>query len=191
MTLVTVVMGSESKVNDRAIVERIGGFGETSGLLDQAFTGYTTAQILTDGQTLKQYGVRNGSADVVVGPTVSISSVVPIDHATGGLTYQYKDVDNAFTAPIEAGRRMSSVEIWYGSVCLAQADLYALHDVSLNYAQIEGNNGGRLTLWGILLILLLVIVICASGYVFYSRYRNVMRTKRKHNAGKTVNVRRH
>lgn len=178
MQLVCVVMGCASKINDRGIVEKIGGFDETSKLLDQAFNGYTTAQLLSDGQSLKQYRVQNGIADVVVGPKDTVSSVVPIDYAGGGLTYQYKDTENAFSAPVDCGRRMGSVEIWYGNVCLAQADLFAMHDVAVNYQQIEDRSRNTLPWWSILLIMLLVLLLAASVYVLITRYRNVMR-KRK------------
>lgn len=173
MQMVCVVMGCASKINDRAIVEKIGGFEETTKLLDQGFNGYATAQLLYDGQALKQYGVRNGIADVVAGPNVSISSVVPKDAATGTLSYQFKDVENAFEAPVEKGRHMSTVEVWCGSVCLAQAELYALHDVDVNYQQVEDKDSGGLPWWGVALIVVLVIAGGAAVYIFVARYRNI------------------
>ena len=173
MQMVSIVMGCASEVNDRGIVEKLGGFEETALLLDQGFTGYTTAQLLYDGQALKQYSVRNGISDVVVGPNVFISSVIPADGSTGTLSYQYKDIEGAFDAPIEKGRHMSTVEIWCGSVCLAQAELYALNDVDVVYQQVEVKEGGKLTVGGVILILFLVAVVGGGGYLLFMRYRNM------------------
>ena len=173
MQVVCVVMGSASKINDRAIVEKIGGFDETSQLLDQAFGSFRPAQLLFDGQTLKQYSVRNGIADVVVGPNISVSAVVPADETKGTLSYQYKDIDSAFEAPVKKGQQMSVVEIWCGSVCLAQAPLYALNDVDVNYQQVEYKGGAGIPWWGVLLIILLVLLLAAVGYVFFKRYQNL------------------
>lgn len=184
MQMVCVVMGSASKINDRGIVEKIGGFEETTKLLDQGFNGYMTAQLLYDGQALKQYSVRNGIADVVVGPNVAISSVVPKDAVTGTLSYQYKDVESAFEAPVEKGRRMSTVEVWCGSVCLAQAELYALNDVDVNYQQVEYEDGNGLPGWGVVLIILLVLVCGAAVYIFGTRYRNIRVAARKRKTGR-------
>lgn len=190
MTMICVVMGCASKVNDWAIVEKIGGFEETEKLLDQAFNDYTTTQLLYDGQALKQYSVRNGISDVVVGPKVSISSVVPKDAASATLSYQYKDAENAFEAPVDEGRRMSSVEIWLGSVCLAQADLFALNDVALNHQQVESKDGGGLRWWGVVLIVLLVLCCCAAAYVFGMRYLNMRNMARKRKRSRSVPGRR-
>ncbi len=185
MQIVCVVMGSASKVNDRAIVEKIGGFDETSQLLDQAFSSFRPAQLLFDGQTLKQYSVRNGIADVVVGPDVSVSAVVPADETKGTLSYQYKDIDSAFEAPVKKGRQMSVVEIWCGSVCLAQAPLYALNDVDVNYPQVEYRGGAGIPWWGVLLIIVLVLLLAAVAYIFFVRYRNLRAVTNKRRATRT------
>ena len=54
MELICVIMGSESKINDRGIVEKIGGFTETTELLNIGYKNTKTAQILYAGQALKQ-----------------------------------------------------------------------------------------------------------------------------------------
>lgn len=191
MTVICVVLGCESKVNERDIVEKIGGFGETSQLLDLVFEHYTTSQLFYEGQALKQYSVSNGISDVVVGPQVSFSSVVPKDPAGGALTFQYKDIESAFDAPVDAGRRMGTVEVWCGSVCLSQVDLFALNDVALNYQIVESKNGVGLPWWGVVLIVILVIGGGAAGYVFFLRYRNMKKAVRKRRISRTATGRRH
>lgn len=175
MELISVVLGCESTVTESGIVSRIGGFDETKQLLDLGFTGYKTAQLLYENQALKQYSVQNGIADVVLGPQVSISSVIPADATVNTLTYKYNDLDDAFVAPIEKGQRMSTLEIWDGSVCLAQAELFALNDVDTYYQLIEPKKAKGLPWWGVLLIVILVVAVLAVAALFAIRFVNLRR----------------
>ena len=190
MMLICVVMGCESKVNDRSIVEKIGGFDETKQLLDQVYGKYTTTQLFYEGQALKQYSVSNGISDVVVGPQVSLSTVVPVDDAAGTLSYQYKDNERAFEAPIDAGRRMGTVEVWCGSVCLGQADLFAMNDVAINYQIVESKGRTGLRWWGVVLIILLAGCVVATGYMFTLRYRNMKNAAKKRRKSRVLPGRR-
>jgi len=175
LNMICVVMGAESKITDRGIVEKIGGFYETSDLLDVVFPGLKPSQLLYENQALKQYAVRNGSADVVVAPAVSVKCVVPADATAETFTYRYVDVEDAFTAPVKSGQHMSKVEIWHGNVCIGQADLYALNDVSVNYQQIIQKDKSRLSIWIILLIVVIAIVIVAAAALYVIRLRNIRR----------------
>lgn len=175
--LICVIMGSESKINDRGIVELIGGFKETQQLMDAAFSNTATGQILYANQALKQCKVMNGSADVVIGPAVEISAVVPADLRANSLTYRYIDVPNAFTAPIEKGQLMSKLEIWCGSVCIAQADLFALSDVSVNSQQIIRKEKAGLPGWAIFLIIIAVVAVLAFVILYVLRVRNIRKRK--------------
>lgn len=179
LDIICVVMGSASDINDRGIVEKIGGFYETSDLLDLAFSGFKIAQILYEDQAIKQYSVRNGSADVVVAPAVSIKSVVPYDATSNTFTYRYFDVDGAFAAPINQGSYMSKVEVWYGNICIAQADLYALNDVDVNYQQIIEKDEKGLPVWAIILIILLALVAAGFAILYCMRIYNMRRKKGK------------
>ena len=177
LEMICVILGSASVINDRGIVEKIGGFYETSDLLDIAFDGYTTAQVLYAGQTLKQYSVSNGSADVVVSPSVNVSSVVPSGSTSQSFTYRYIDEKDAFQAPIKKGQYMSSVEIWNGSVCIAYADLYAMNDVSVNSQLVIRKEKIGLSGWWVLLIILVSVVVLAAGSIFAMRWMNMRKRK--------------
>ena len=166
MQIVSVVMGSASKVNDRSIVEKLGAFGETKELLDKGFDGFTTAQLLFEGQALKQYTVNNGASDVVVGPKISVSAVIPKQTTTNTLSYRYKEIEDAFNAPISEGAHVSNLEIWYGTVCLAQAELFAMNRVGVNYPIVEEKDGTGLGWLKVILILLLVAVLVFVVYRF-------------------------
>lgn len=179
LDLICVVMGSESKVNDRGIVEKIGGFYETQDLLDMGFTGFDTALLLFENMTLKQYPVQNGSADVVVGPAVSVQSVVPASSTLDTLTYRYSDIAGAFTAPIQKGQMLSVVEIWSDNVCVAQAELYALNDVAVNYQQVISNDHDALPIWAIVLIVIVAVIAVGFGSLYIIRYINIRKRRRR------------
>ena len=185
LNLICVVLGSESKINDRGIVEKIGGFYETSDLLDIAFDGYETAQLLYEGQALKQYSVQNGSADVVVASMVNISSVVPAGTSSQSFTYRYVENDNAFKAPVKEGDCLGRVEIWNGSICLATTDLYALNAVSINSHVIEKKTEEITSNWWVFLIIFLVLIAFCAITLYVIRLKNIkskkikMRHKRK------------
>ena len=105
----------------------IGGFKETSELFNAGFNGYKTAQILYAGQILKQCTVDGGKNDVYLGSRVSVSTVLPEDAVPGSLNFRY--AKDAFQAPIESGQKLTTLEVWYGSMCVAKTDLYAMNSV--------------------------------------------------------------
>ena len=57
------------------------------------------------------------------------SAVIPANLNADALSYRYVD-EIGLTAPIEAGQKVSALQIWYGSVCLAQSDVYAMNSVA-------------------------------------------------------------
>jgi len=192
MDLICVVMGSASVINDRGIVEKIGGFYETSDLLDFAFDGYKTGQVIYDGQAVKQCATQNGSCDVVLASAVDIYSVIPRGATSETFTYQYTDVKGAFEAPIKKGQKMSTVEVWYGNVCIAQADLYAMNNVSVNRQIVYDKDVGGLSGWWIFLIILLVLTLLVAATLIVIRFTNMRnkRTGRTRKAKRTVKRRR-
>lgn len=131
MQLISVVMGCESVYKeDGYTAVTIGGFKETKKLLDAGFTGYKPSQVLYANQALIQCKVTDGDADVVLGPQTSLSTVLPEDITFADLDFRY--TEHSFTAPVETGQKVSSVQIWYGSMCVAEADLFALNAVRQN-----------------------------------------------------------
>lgn len=131
LKMVSVVMGTHSVFEeDSYVIKIIGGFLETSALLDMGYAGYKEAQILYDGLVVKQQAVTNGDSNVILGSKTELSTVVPYGVEQEDLIYRYNDIPGAFQAPVKKGDVLSQVEIWYGSVCLGHVDLYAMNDVS-------------------------------------------------------------
>lgn len=130
MLLISIVMGSETTYQeDGYSAISVGGYHETTALLDAGFHGYKSAQILFANQALKQFDVVDGDSDVILGSKVSVSAVLPEAVSGADLSLRYADVQ--LRAPVEAGQRISSVQVWHGNMCVAEADLYAMNSVNL------------------------------------------------------------
>lgn len=135
MEMISVIIGSESIVlEDGITVTSFGGFGETSAMLTACTKNMSLVQLLADNQAIKQYSVENGDNAVVVAPRVSISAILPDTVTTSDLTYRYNDIYPSLSAPVEAGTKISTLEVLYNGVCIAQADLFAM-----NSSQVKKN----------------------------------------------------
>ncbi len=128
MELISVVMGAESVYQEDGYTEvTAGGYVETKKLLDAALSGYKTAQVLYANQAIRQCAVMDGDNDVVLGSNVSVSTVLPDGVTEKDLTLQYTDM--IMQAPVEIGQKLSHVQVWYGNMCVAETDLYAMNAV--------------------------------------------------------------
>ncbi len=178
MKLICVVMGSQSTLHEESFaIKAFGGFNETRELLDIGYGGYKTAQILYAGQILAQRSVLNGSGTVSLGSDVFVSAVLPEKVTTSQLTYRYTDTGSDLTAPIQKGDKISSVEVWYGNLCVAQADLYAMNSVREAETIVVDRNRGGFPWWGVLLILLAMAMVVLAGPVVM-RFKAMARRKR-------------
>ncbi len=186
MLLISVVMGTESVYQEdgySAIL--VGGYKETSKLLDTGLQGYKTAQVMFANQPLQQCKVDNGDCDLVIGPKEAVSSVLPVDATVDNLTYHYT-VD-ALKAPISKGDKVTTLQVWSGGLCVAETELYALNSVGYaqsisvnNDAENNSDNGSKVavfTVIGIVMVALIAVVAVRFIPVFTakrrsSRYRN-------------------
>jgi len=128
MQMICIVMGSKTVYQeDGYSAIAVGGYHETTELLDKGLDGYKAVQILFANQSLRQVAVSDGDSDVVMGPQISVSAVLPETVTMNDLSMRYSD--EAVQAPITPGQRISSVEIWHGNMCVAQAELFAMNSV--------------------------------------------------------------
>lgn len=167
--LISVILGAGSETAaDGYSVSRFGGFLETMALLDVGFDGYRPVQILHKDQALRQYEVMGGDSCVVAGASADASTVLPDSVKLEDLEFRYADDLSVIKAPINKGDKLSSVQVWYGSVCLGQADAYALNSVAVspditltvNHER-EGGVGG----W--IIGILLALIVIAVGFVVF------------------------
>ena len=133
--LVSVVLGSFSVIaNNGWQVIEFGSFKETIQLLDMSFQNNQAVQLFYKDQALKQYPVVNGESYVSTGIIEDVKILLPYGMDYENLDYRYNEETTKISAPVKKGDNISSVQIWHDGVCLAHADLYALHDVNVALA---------------------------------------------------------
>ena len=141
MELLTIVMGAEPVYEEDGLSVRFfGSFEETAQLLDYALDKFECRQVFSEDQTVSQYPVENGANAVVARPASSAFTVLPKDVDGSKLTWIYGDSVGALTAPVQAGQTISTLQVWFGSKCLAQTDLVAANGVALWQPPVEAED---------------------------------------------------
>lgn len=183
MHLVCVVLGCESTFAEDGKTVTYGSFKETSALYDAGFEGYKVSRVLYDGQSIRQMSVIGGDSDVVLGSHTSVQTILPKDVQSDGLSYQYKFYQQELKAPISAGEKLCQLQIWNGNICVAQTDLYAMHDVhAVAQASASAANEGGGEAWkGVLIAIgaFALILLLVVGYLRYGhKLKRLFRRKR-------------
>ena len=182
MRLIAVVIGSKSQFEkDGYTVKVYGAYHETVQLLDMGFKGYRTAQIIHPDQVLEQYSVLNGDCDVMLGARSAASAVIPENIDIQGLTYRYNN-DTALTAPIEKGQTLSTLQVYYGSVCVAQTEVYAMNSVAVAGTKFtdSGNKSvGSGVFAAILRVIGVLVLVVIAIFVVLLILRTVRIAKKK------------
>ena len=180
-----IVMGGKRTYWKSGVPDYYGNFEEALDLLEYTYSGYHIKEILYDGQALNQFPVANGECAVVGKPKESFVAVLPVKAQMKDLTFQY-NVQNGLNAPISAGQKIASVQVWYRSSCITEKDLYAMNSVRAadnTGVDIQGfgryNSGGALILkiLGTLVVIILVVVGGYLGYNYLRRY--FLRSRRR------------
>ena len=182
MSLISILMGAKDGYEeDGYAVQSFGGYKETSALFAAGFDGYKVSQILYPGQSLVQLPVQNGSSDVVLGPTESVSAVLPAGTSLKDLTFRYDDGAYRISAPVIKGEEVASLQVWNGNVCVAEAKLCALNSVPVySAADISESTDGNTTKT-VLMIIISVVMICVLLLLFVrfsERIRKLFYTRR-------------
>ena len=174
--MICIVTGAQSTFSEEGYTVTYGSFLEAISLFDAGFKGYKAVEVLYEGQSLKQLPVIGGASDLVIGSYTSVLSILPNDVQAADLSYQYRPYYEELRAPIEAGTMVSRVQIWYNNVCVAEADLYAMHSVSVMAQDtVVVHNGGGAK-WPVVILLIIVIPV---GLLVLMRFYNVIRRKLK------------
>lgn len=163
MELICILTGAESTLAENGYVEVFGGYTEVSDLLDISFENYQVAQVIYDDQVLTQVPVVDGECDVVLGPKTNVLAVLPVNASISDLNYRYPVNAVAISAPVKKGEQLSSVEVWYKTTCVAQAELYAMNDVdrqqdAVDSVEISEESTGTPIFWVVLGILGLFVL---------------------------------
>ncbi len=186
MNILCIVMGAKPTVAEDGSLTAYGSFEESKALLDVVFEKYEYRQIFFAGQSISQYPVAGGASDVVTQPADSASSVLPVELDMTALRWDYQQTVGAISAPVQQGSELGTVQVWYGTKCLAQTQMVAMHDVPVKESPVvperpAGANGGGVV--GILLTVAGVIaglLVAAILVLLAIRYTRIMlRTMRR------------
>lgn len=130
LNIVCVLLGAtrEFRENGWSVIN-YGNFDEMIDLLEYVYNNFKVCRVLYDGQALEQYPVANGESDVVGQPHVNMDSVLPADAQMTNLIRNRHVNNGGLTAPIAKDERIGTIEIWYRSSCLMEAELFAAADV--------------------------------------------------------------
>lgn len=140
MRLLGIVMGAVATYEEEGIsLKTYGNFEEMKALLDYAEERFEYRQVFYEGQALKQYPVSGGTNHVITMPVSELSTVLPAGLDETKLVWVYDDSVGSITAPVQKGQKISTVQVWYENVCLAQTDIVAVNDVAVWQPQTEEN----------------------------------------------------
>lgn len=171
LSYVAVVLGAVPTFEeDGYSVRRHGSYEETKQLLELGFTGYAVTQILNENQVMVQYAVTNGENSVAASPASSVSAVLPDNITFDDLSVRYQQNIGTLTAPVRAGEEITSVQVWYGNVCVAQAPIIAMNNSDIYTPGVQGqlNDNGRNGFITALIVLgiILAIIIGLAGVLY-------------------------
>ena len=180
--LIGVILGSTSEITPDGSK---GFYKEIRILMDRILNGHYSTKILYENQVLEQFAVKNGESHVTACSKIDVLTSLPNNITNSDLTYLYEGV-NSIEAPIKAGDKISYVQIWYNNICLAQADLFALHDVDvkevIQTSQIkETSSGDGFTVLTIVVVIvgLLLVLLFGRPLIFRFVHKLQMRHQKK------------
>ena len=184
MELLTIVMGAQPVyTQDGLALQSFGSFEETGALLDYALANFSYRQIFYSGQIITQYPVSGGENNVVVQPVRSQATVLPKDLDENQLSWIYSESVGIIPAPVEQGQVISTLQVWYGSKCLAQTQLTAVNAVhawtepTQPVRQSAGNKLSAMGIIGIIIGAIVGLALLAAASLFVLRL--IRKAKRK------------
>ena len=190
MDLVCVILGANRTFQENGwSADYYGNFDEMVSLLTFAFQNFRVKRVIYDGMAMNQFAVVDGANQVVGQAKVNIDTVLPNDVSMDNLRMELHPMKGGLTAPIKKDEKIATVELWYRTSCLAEAELFAMSNVKF----VEGahNRGpGQQTrndedtsgFLGFVKIVSAIVLIPAAIYLVFNslrRFRAQMRHKRK------------
>lgn len=185
MSLICVILGATRTYTGNA-VKYYGNYEEIWDLLDYSFDNFKICRLLHNGQSMSQFSVANGENQVVGMTSTDMDAVLPASVNLEDLTLKYNVEGGGLTAPIEAGQRVSTLQVWCGDSCVAETELYAMSNVRAvedSQLDIQGvasrddsNLSGFLSFVG---VVFLVILALAAAYLIVKNVRYSIARKRR------------
>ena len=188
MSLVVVLIGCTRTYKDNGWqADYYGNFNEALDVLEFVYNGYRINRVVYTGEALKTFQVGNGLNAVVGCPLEDIDSVVPTGTKMSNLIEKYAIVNGGLNAPIKEGDKIATVQLWYGTSCIAETELYAMSDISsvtdtgLSISSAASRDDSNLSdFLGFLGVLCLIILVPLAVYLTYnSIMRSRVRARRR------------
>ena len=181
MTYIVVIMSASPTVGTTsADIKWFGSYEEARELLDMGFTDHKIFHVLYEGQVLTHFSVTNGKNAVSVGPATGARVLLPSNVKMEDLVIRYGIDNGSLYAPVYAGSQVSSLEVWYGSVCVTTAPVVTLNGSEVDYGgELQPNRyGGGSKGWVIVLIVLIISAsIAALAYHFRYTIQRILNLK--------------
>jgi D-alanyl-D-alanine carboxypeptidase (penicillin-binding protein 5/6) len=175
---ISVVLGAtpEYRKDDPKRIRRHGSFEDTATLLTMGFQAHSSSQLLYRGQIIEQYRVSGGENDIVVGPEEDLSCIFPGDATADQLVTRIQMVTDRISAPVKKGDLIAVMQVWYGNVCVAQAELLAKNSSAISQMVIRQEqeaqknfDAGAFSTAMTVLIVIAVLIVGLSVGVFLLR----------------------
>lgn len=120
-----------------------GSYFDTDQLLNMASRS-SLVRVVDPEQIVDQLPVQGGDHHLVIGSNEVVSCVLPPEYSWNMITMRTEMVNSTLSAPIKAGTKVADVQFWYGSICIAETELYSMIDVPLStkVSQQTGDGSG-------------------------------------------------
>ncbi len=184
ITYIAVVLGAVPTFEaDGYTPKYFGSYEETRELLALGFEGLDVVQVLQQGQVLLQYPVSNSSSCVAAGPSKSVATVLPTDIEYSGLSWVYQQNIPSLVAPIKAGEAITSVQLWYGDICVAESPVVSMNSAADIFNVVDDGSDGETGSIVKLLIIVAILVGTAGlcfGVVKFSKFLRISSLRLKY-----------
>ena len=188
MSYIVVVMGCERKANAEKswVIEYYGNYEEAWELLDYAFDNYKICRLLHEGQSMCQFPVAGGENHVVAQTHTSRDAILPVSAKLDNLILKYTVANGGLKAPIQKDQNIASLQIWYRTSCIAEAELYAmspvraLADLDMDIQGAASRDDSNLSQFlAFVGIVCLVILVPFTVYLIVNHARRLMARNRR------------
>lgn len=189
MRCIGVVLGCERIYEENGWrVATYGNFDNMVEMLKFGYNSFKVNRVIYDGMAMTQFRVANGECNAVGQAEVDVDTVVPASAQMNNLTVNYFTGDS-LSAPIKAGDRLGTVELWYRDSCLAEAEVFAMGDVKRKdntgvvvhtvASRAAADHSGVLATIGTICLIFLGCVALYLGYNSYMRARMQAKHRRR------------
>ncbi len=188
MELVCVILGATRQYMEDPswMIKSYGNYNEVNDLIQYIYDNFKINQVIYENQALRQFNVGGGESNVVGTPAVNIQSVLRKDTHLNNLNFKYTVLGGGLNAPVKEGQKIATVEVWYRSSCLMEAELFAMSDipgVEESGLTIQGqgtrNNEDTGGFWSVVGTIAVLIFVPLAVYLIYNNARRAMARKQQ------------